>query len=78
MKVEVRQLSFKNEFGENEISNVIKYFCNYKISGTMGLKSNFRIGIKQLLFVLKMIKSQGSGNFENDFIDSLRITGYDQ
>ncbi len=56
IKIEVPQLSF-NYKSENEIQNVFLELLKMKTPNFLGMKSNFRISIKNLIFIINMIKS---------------------
>lgn len=78
VKVKVPQISF-NFNGENEISSIIAQTLGVKTTSTFGLKSNFRIGVKKLVFVLGIVKKHLSqGNFDDLFRDALEMVGHEE
>lgn len=76
VKIEIPTLSFDFN-GEDEIERVFKAVLKQTPEKFLGQSKYFRIGIKKLLFVFKVIKKErgNSESFKNKFIEMIQLAG---
>lgn len=59
--------------GQNEIAKVFQTEMNYNPKDNLKQSKNFRIGIKQLLFIIKVIKEEKRENITSKFNQILKM-----
>lgn len=78
VKIRIPELVF-NFNGENEIGSIIAQTVGTKIGNTLGLRPNFKIAVKKLMFILGVVKKHlNQSNFETLFKDALDMVGYEE
>lgn len=77
IKLEIPRLAL-NVAGENEIGRVWEQKSGIKMGGSMGLKSNFKISIKKLLFTFNIMQNMKQKDSDSNFREAIRIVEGDE